>query len=111
MNSVTAARPLVSLWRPIARLFKREIPVERYIVRANHEWAIFQQSIKCTCGWSYHHSRNEGHEASAFARRMGEHLQSVGEKAATVVAGDLPPSPATTAPALSSAFMCEAGET
>lgn len=89
----------------LAKLFARDLGIHFFMTRG----ARFQTSVACTCGWTYSHSRNEGHERSAFARRMGEHLESVGQKAASVVAGDLVPSqqPATTT-ALPSAFMCEA---
>ncbi len=84
----------------LAKLFARELGIHFFLRGGDR----YQQSIKCTCGWHYHHNRNEGHEASAFARRMGEHLESVGQNAASVVAGDLPSQPATTT-ALPSAFM------
>jgi hypothetical protein len=87
----------------LAKLFARELDIHFFMTRG----ARFQSSVACTCGWTYSHSRNEGHERSAFARRMGEHLESVGQTAASVVAGYLvPPQPATTT-AQPSAFMLE----
>lgn len=47
----------------------------------------FETFVVCSCGWKYSHSRNEGHERSAFGRRMAEHLSKVGEAKASVVAG------------------------
>jgi hypothetical protein len=48
----------------------------------------FESYVACSCGWSYSHSRNEGHERRAFGRRMAEHLRDVNEPKATVVAGN-----------------------
>lgn len=47
----------------------------------------FETYVACSCGWNYHHSRNEGHERSAFSKRMGQHLREVGQAKASVVAG------------------------
>jgi hypothetical protein len=49
--------------------------------------ARFQTSVRCSCGWTYYHNRNEGHERRAFARRASEHLADVGKRRAAIVAG------------------------
>jgi hypothetical protein len=88
----------------LARIVAKQLDIHFFMQGGSR----FQATLRCTCGWTYSHSRNEGHERSAFARRMGEHLESVGQKAATVVAGNPVPSqqPATTTE-LPSVFMLE----
>jgi hypothetical protein len=63
--------------------------------------------VACMCGWKYSHSRNEGHERSAFARRMSQHLAEVGQAKADVVAG---PPPTDDPIARGSAFMLQTRE-
>lgn len=51
----------------------------------------FETYVACVCGkFRYDHSRNEGHERGAFARRMAAHLRDVGVAKASVVAGAAP---------------------
>lgn len=74
-------------WRAdsLARIVARDLSLH-LIIRSGG--GRYESSVSCTCGkFHYSHSRNEGHERTAFARRIGAHLREVGASYADVVMG------------------------
>ncbi len=57
----------------IAQALAKQLGIHHFIPGGSR----FYHTLRCTCGWSTTHSRNEGHWPSAMMRMQSRHIASV----------------------------------